>query len=34
MALSIFSASVSGINAQSNAMSTVSENIANMRTVG
>lgn len=34
MALSIFSASASGLNAQSNAMSTVSENIANMRTVG
>lgn len=34
MALGIFFASVSGMNAQSNAMTTVSDNIANMRTVG
>ena len=34
MALSIFFPSVSGLNAQSNALGTVSDNIANMRTVG
>ena len=34
MALSIFFPSVSGLNAQSDALGTVSDNIANMRTVG
>ena len=34
MALSIFFPSVTGLDAQSNALGTVSDNIANMRTTG